>query len=387
MDRRARKLVFVLILAALGPVAVLFGALFAYDPLALFHAPWGRPATVHSNMRLQAAGEIRHGDFDSVILGTSILENSSADEASRLLGGHFVNLSISAGDFFERGLMLQRLLESRRVRRIIYSLDFIYLNQRKGYPVFPLPTWDFLYDSNPFNDIRAYLNGHFLGCLVRWSRAPECVGREASLDRPNAWMNEPEYAGRFGGFDAWCRAADNYQIRDVYEKVSGAAEAIRTGALAAPDPQQTARAIDYVDENLIKWISKYPDTRFDLVFPPYSRAKLAIWYQTRPGDAQAHLAVIRHLAELSTRLPNLHVYGFEDQDFPDDIARYKDMDHFDPAISSLITRSIGQEAHRIVPQDVERYIAEAERRGRAYRLDVLAARLAACMRPQPGVTP
>jgi len=387
MDRRARKLVFVLILSALGPVALLFGAFFVYVPLALFHPPWGRPATVHGNMRLHAAGEIRHGDFDSVILGTSILENSSALEASRILGGHFVNLSISAGDFFERGLMLQRLLERKQVRRVIYSLDFIYLNQRKGYPVFPLPTYDFLYDSNPFNDIRAYLNGHFLGCLARWSRAPDCVGRETNLDRPNAWMDEPEYATRFGGFDAWCRAGDNYQIRDVYEKVSGAVNAIRTGAIEAPDPLQTARAIDYLENNLVRWIKEYPDTRFDLVFPPYSRAKLAIWYQSRPGDAQTHLAVIRYLAELSGRLPNLHVYGFEDQDFPDDIARYKDMDHFDPAISALITRSIGQEAHRIVPQNVERYIAEAERRGRAYRLDVLAARLAACVEPRPGATP
>ena len=51
MDRRARKLVFVLILSALGQVAALFGALFVYDPLALFHPPWGRPATVHGNMR------------------------------------------------------------------------------------------------------------------------------------------------------------------------------------------------------------------------------------------------------------------------------------------------------------------------------------------------
>ncbi len=387
MDTRARKLVFVLVLAALGPVAALLSALFVYDPLALFHKPWGRPETVHENMRLQAAGVIRHGDFDSVILGTSILENTSALEASRLLGGRFVNLSISAGDFFERGLILQHLLERRPVRQVVYSLDFIYLNQRKGYWYYPLPGYDYLYDANPFNDIRAYLNGHFLGCLLGWSGSVDCVGRHTDLDRPNAWMGLPEHAERFGGFDAWCRAGGNDQIRDVYEKLSGVTRAIHAGEVVQKDPAQVVRAIDYLEANLITLVKKYPETRFQLVFPPYSRAKLATWHQYRLGDAETHFAVIRYLVEWSNRLPNLHVYGYEDQDFLDDIAHYKDMDHFDPGINTLITRSIGQGEHRLTVMNMENYIAVASRRAKAYRLDALAARLAACIEPQTGVTP
>ncbi len=387
MDRRDRKLVLVLILAALGPAAALFSALYAYDPLALFHEPWGRPQTVHKNMRLQAAGIIRHEAFDSVILGTSILENTSAREASRLLGGRFVNLSISAGDFFERGLILRDLLARRPVREVIYSLDFIYLNQRKGYWYYPLPTYDFLYDRNPLNDVRAYLNGHFLGCLFHWSADPDCVGRVVDLDRPNAWMGELEEARRFGGLDAWCRAHDNAQIRDVYAKLSEATQAIRTGALQPPDPSQKTLAIEYVEQNLTSVIKAYPKTQFYLVFPPYSRAKFAIWHQSRPGDAETHLAVVRYLAELASRLPNLQVLGFEDQDFPDDVARYKDVDHFDPDISSLITQSIAQGRHRITAANVEPYLAEATRRAMAYRLDDVTERLAACIEPHAGTGP
>lgn len=387
MGRRDRKLVLILIVAALGPVAALFSALYAYDPLALFHKPWGRPDTVHENMRLQAAGIIRHGDFDSAILGTSILENTSAREASELLGGRFVNISISAGDFFERGLILRDLLAHRPVREMIYSLDFIYLNQRKGYWYYPLPTYDFLYDRNPLNDIRAYLNGHFLGCLLRWSGHPDCVGRRVDLDRPNAWMGNPDEVRRFGGLDAWCRAHDSAQIRDVYAKLSEATQAIRTGALQPPDPAQKALAIDYIEQNLTSVIKEYPKTQFYLVFPPYSRAKFAIWHQSRPGDAATHLAVVRYLAELASRLPNLQVIGFEDQDFPDDIARYKDIDHFDPGISSLITRSIAQGSHRITAANVEHYLAEATRRAAAFRLDDMTERLAACIAPPAGTGP
>lgn len=387
MDRHARKLVLVLLLAALGPLAVLFGALFVYDPLALYHGPWGRGATVHENMRLQAAGVIRQGDFDSVILGTSILENSSADEAGRILGGRFVNLSLSAGDFFERGLILGHLLERRPVRHVIYSLDWIYLNQRKGYWYYPLPTYDHLYDANPFNDIRAYLNVHFLDCLRRWSRDPACIGRSTGLDRPNAWMGQPDEAARFGGVEAWCRARDSHQIRDVHAKLAESANAIRAGVVAAPDAAQTDRTIAYIESNLIRWVKAFPDTQFHVVFPPYSRAKFAIWHQHRRNDAAAHVAVVRHLAQLSGRLPNLQVFGFEDQDFLDDLSRYKDLDHFEPAINTLIAQAIGEGRHRITPQNVERYLAEATRRALAYPLDELAARLTACIEPSPGEVP
>lgn len=387
MEKRAQKLVIALILIALGPVAALLAAFFAYDPLMLYHKPWGRHGTVHENMRLQAVGVIRHGDFDSVILGTSMLENSSANEASRILGGKFVNLSLSAGDFFERGLILEYLLERRPVRQVIYSLDFIYLNQRKGYHHFPLATYDFLYDANPFNDIRAYLNVHFLGCLAHWSKGVDCVGRETNLDRPNAWMGRPEHAARFGGFDAWCRAGDNYQIRDVYEKVSEATRAIQAGVVEKRDPSQTARAIAYLESNLLALVRKYPETQFQLVFPPYSRAKLAIWHQYRIGEAETHLSVIRYLVELSSRLPNLHVFGYEDQHFLDDIAHYKDMDHFDPGVNALITRSIGAGETRLTPMNVEDYILASSRAANAYRLDTLEARLAACIESQAGATP
>jgi hypothetical protein len=81
------------------------------------------------------------------------------------------------------------------------------------------------------------------------------------------------------------------------------------------------------------------------------------------------------------------VIGFEDQDLPDDVARYKDIDHFDPGTNSLITQSIAQGSHRITAANVEHYLAEATRRAAAYRLDDMAERLAACIEPHAGTAP
>lgn len=46
------------------------------------------------DMRMQARGLILYKDFDSAIIGTSMLENTSAKEANKKLGGNWINLSL-----------------------------------------------------------------------------------------------------------------------------------------------------------------------------------------------------------------------------------------------------------------------------------------------------
>jgi hypothetical protein len=365
--------------ASLLPVLLLVLALYIYDPAQIYHPPWGRVPTVHANLRIQIAGLARHGEFESIILGTSMLENSSADELSARLGSRFVNLSISAGDFYERGLMLGYLLERRSLRDVVWSLDFIYLNQRRGYRVFPLPTFEFLYDANPLNDMRLYMNRHFLGCLARGSQSEACVGRPVSLDRPNAWEDDPEHAPRFGGLDKWCQAIDHWQMRDVLEKLQSAVAMLKAGKLDySAGGENEARAIAYVEQNLLYWAERFPQTRFKLVFPPYSRAKFALWYQQQPGAAATHRAVVRHLAQRAAALPNVELYGFEDESFPDAIEYYKDLDHFGPGINRRIAASLQDGRNRITRANVEAYLAVAARRSLAYDLGGLTERLLAC---------
>jgi len=84
---------------------------FIFDPWQLFHKPWFRSTVFIENSRFQDAGIINSYDFDSIILGTSIAQNFSINEASRLFASRFVNLSIEAGLFSERAIILQRVLQ------------------------------------------------------------------------------------------------------------------------------------------------------------------------------------------------------------------------------------------------------------------------------------
>lgn len=88
--------------------------LWLYDPFMFFHKPYFREQTYHSDMRIQARGIIDFTDFDSVILGSSMLENTSAKEAGEKLGDKWVNLSLSGSDFSERKIVLDYTLSRKK---------------------------------------------------------------------------------------------------------------------------------------------------------------------------------------------------------------------------------------------------------------------------------
>lgn len=55
------------------------------DPLKIYHINQEFSKKLYTNMRVQAAGIINNYDFNGLILGTSMLENTSAKEAAKYL--------------------------------------------------------------------------------------------------------------------------------------------------------------------------------------------------------------------------------------------------------------------------------------------------------------
>lgn len=389
---RHREAVAIFLTVVMSSCGALLAAFFVYDPLMVFHAAWGRPNTFHESMRLQAAGIINNLDFDAMILGTSMTENTSGEAAGRMLGGRFVNMSITASDYFERSLVLGHALRRRNIGQVIYSLDAGVFG-RLGHPVFHREAFEFLYDRNPLNDFRAYMTTRFLECLLKWSESVECVGREVQLHRPNAWFEMPEQSARFGGLDNWFRARNDWQVKAALASIAKDAQRIARGEVDATDraarSKAVADAIQYVDRYVLRFVEENPQTRFYLFFPPYSRIRFAQWHQLAMATAEAHEGVMRHLAEQTRRLPNLEVLGFEDQDFLDDIAHYKDTSHYREAIDMMILKAIAGGTNRLSVDNVGGYLSRARNRAMTFDLVGLGRRIEAYLAAadDPGESP
>ncbi len=112
-----------------------------------------------------------------------------------------------------------------------------------------------------------------------------------------------------------------------------------------------------------------------MFFPPYYRMTYATWKQYNLTNYEIHKAIIKYLVEKSTENKNLKIYGFEDNDFLDDIANYKDLSHYHPSINSLILNNFKNSIGLLTKDNVDSYILTAERKALNYNFNEIAYKI------------
>ena len=340
--------------AILGFVVLLF-LLWLYDPFQFFHKPIFREITYHSDMRMQAKGIIDNTDFDSVILGTSMLENTSAKEASTKLGGKWVNLSIAGGSFEDRAIMLTYLFKRKNIKSIVYSIDTPYLlNEYK------VSIKSELYKDSPFlAKYKFYLDEKFIKCAIKWSKSPECVGKK-ELETILQWhLTDQE---QFKGFIFWSKVMKKQAVKylKIYEK----------GEVLPPYDKEKMQ--EYVRKYVFELVAENPQINFYFIIPTYQR--LAYKFPIDSGyprwSKQIKEMFVWFVNE-GAKYKNARIYGFDDTNYPDTFANYKDLQHYNVDMNSMQLDAIADGTHILTPQNIDEYLQTMENKIKAYDLTPL----------------
>lgn len=355
---------------------VLFFLLYLYDPLQIFHKPFLREKSFHSNMREQAAGVINNYDFDSILLGTSMLANLSAEKTSKLFNQKFINISMSGSDFYERSLVLNYALKKKKIKTVLYSLDaFSYLEQRKGHKSFSTEEFDFLYDDNKLNDIKAYLNSKYINCLLTFSNNSKCIGGAKDLNYPNEWFSNKKKQERFGGIDNWFKKQTTKDEIKILKQIIYKAEEISNGkSLPLINiKNKNKKAIKYVDNYILSIIKKHPGTKFILFFPPYSRFEFALWAQYDKSKFEVYKNIVLYLSNQSTKLQNLKVFAFGNEEFMDNISNYKDTLHYHKSKNLLMLSHFNKNINLITSKNNQKYIKTIDKKSNEYNITKISS--------------
>jgi hypothetical protein len=143
----------------LGATLAVLGAAAAFvvwvDPFQQYHLATRYPPRFYFlHHRYIDPGLAKNQTYDTVVSGSSIMENTRNDFVAKACGGSAVNLSMPAMSASEQRLMLETAFADRPVRRVIAVLDFNEfsggMDERQDVAG-PLPRY--LYDRNPFNDL------------------------------------------------------------------------------------------------------------------------------------------------------------------------------------------------------------------------------------------
>ncbi|HUH93499.1 MAG TPA: hypothetical protein VL742_10240 [Casimicrobiaceae bacterium] len=322
----ARWLVAVLasVVAALVAAAVF---VVWVDPFQQYHlASRFAPRFYFLHHRYINPGLARNQSYDTVVSGSSIMENTRNDAVAKACGGSAVNLSMPAMSASEQRLMLETAFAYRRVKRVIAVLDFNEfaggVDERQDVAG-PLPRY--LYDRDPFNDLPYLLSWDVL--LKSWRIVVGDTSERFTSDPNAAW-----YWGnvvRFGRTQV-LRGLDLGHLNARYKQ--------------PPRTLQGMRAS--FDHNLLPLLRDHPEAEFDLVWPPYS---ILVWVDFAQRDQlDVTFAFKRYVAEVAATLPNVRITDLQaERAITHDLDRYDDIYHFDPAVNEWIVDAACRRRDRV----------------------------------------
>ena len=349
-------------------VIVIVSTIFIYDPLHIFHKQWvpsdGKDR-FHKNMRLQAAGVINNYEFDSIIIGTSMLKGTSAMQASKKLGGKFVNLSMNASSTMERKYIIDYAILRKDIKRVMLTFDIGLEQHTKIHEKFPPEKYSFLYDDFIFNDLKAYWNDKFIICLVKWSKEKACIGEARNVQRNQEWFDALyKKNAKISGQNNWVTKKKGRWKRVVAPNLKNHLLYPIKSQNEYIEKLNVTKKI--IDDSLFSVISENKEVKFDVVFPPYSRFLYAIWFEKNPYKYQLYIDTMRYLIARGEKFHNLTIFSFDDLPY---LNNYSDMRHYNSDMNAIMINHISEGKGDINSNNIEAFIEIIGRKNQDYKFD------------------
>lgn len=366
-DKKSFKKIFLTVFIAyllLFPLYLL--SIYLYDPSHIFRNPGNLFA---KSMRLQARSYLNENqNVSGIIIGSSMLENTSSVDASKKLfpdtDNVFFNLSLEGSSFVERKLVLNYAFASHDIKKVIYSIDLAPLH----FAPKTNDDWQKLYDSNPFNDFLIYLRKEPLQCLLTLSKSKNCIGSKVGLDRPTAWIIDPKYANTFNGLCSWPIKSKILLKDSLYNYQKS----------IAINSYNLAYQIKYTEDNVFSLTDKHNKTEFYFVVPPYSALYYKIKLSAAKNEYDWTRNFLKYFVSECDKRSNCHLYGFDDQAFISDLKNYKDPMHYSDKINSLMIDSIANQENEINANNLNDYLEKSESIVENFDIEKVKKELSSC---------
>lgn len=324
---------FALFLAAL---LFLGGITAVIDPYFHYHAPLEGLSYEIFYQRYQNDGIVKHFDYDALITGNSMTENFKTSELDALFGTNSIKVPYSGASLKELDMNVRAALEHNGdIRMVVMGLDYGSFIQDKDYMAYSDEDYpDFLYDENPFNDVKYLFNKSILKTSLDVISRTRAGLPTTGFDEYSAWPADTVY-GREVTFAQYQRLWDSGEEHHLNDERM----ALLTGNIA---------------QNILETAKANPQVEFYYYFPPYS---LLFWdKQDRGGVLELQLEAERVVIEMLLQQENIRLFSFlDDFELAADFSRFKDYIHHDPQVNSHILRCMADGLHELTADNYEDY--------------------------------
>lgn len=312
-----KKLVSVVTIILLA----LMAAAYAVDPYLYYRINDNKYML---NSRFVTKGLIENYEYDTVIVGSSMVRNFNMQSFRDKLDYEPVKATMGAMTIAEIELMHQLAMDQEKTERIITNLDMVSFNANEEDNRFPM----YLYDDNRLNDFK-YLLGY-----ETWMRfIPVDLGINTLY---KAGVDLPDKFDRKTSIDLLedSSAESTYSREQVLETYFNP-----DLGLSKQDPAEMYQRMTNRFDKFLENIEMQQTLDYVFLFPPYSAL---YWYEAEDRGYRTELVEFKkYVIESLEDYSNVRIVDMQDLDLITDLDHYMDLTHFDPEIQEMIVDAIG----------------------------------------------
>ncbi len=333
---------------SLALVVLCTGVIVYADPF--FHFRWDAEGEgVFFNQRYQNAGIARNSEADTVILGTSMVSNFRASYLTETFDGTAAKITLPDGRFEEFDQVMETLYRKSSPKRVLFSLDLNILTRDESGLSNELPVY--LYDRNPFNDLRYLMNKDALFYSV-YSLYAKQAGEAVPADEAFTWDGEAGFSTNF--------------VLASYTRPPQSAKTAERDAFQ----ENVEKNLSYI----LKWAKEHPETEFIVYIPPYN---ILYWDKTaRNGETEAVFGALQQCFETLLSVENIRLCQFLDLDIVTDCSYYNDYIHFSGLGAQRVLEAMESGEYDVTAENMTETLKRVRKFQEEYDYDALLAKRA-----------
>lgn len=271
------------------------------------------------------AGLAKNFEYNSVVIGTSMMQNFSIEDVKKILGyTKPIKLTIAGSSVYEQNIVLSTAFRHQKIKNVLIGIDFLsYYGDvhrfKHGGASFP----SHLYDENLFNDYKYLASSDTLG------RSFEVLFKKSSDDWIYNYKNMYEWKSHTNDKNILPAIKSKWENRKYFDDD------------AKEDEKKLHYLIDNFDVNLKPFFEQHKDTSFVLIFPPYSILAYKVFEQR--GELEDFLEFKKHIIKSVSNKKNVKIYDFQlAVDVTYNLHNYYDLYHYNKEVSKWILNQIAE---------------------------------------------
>lgn len=324
-----KRALSVLLCLILGGLLAVGGITYFFDPFYQYHKPvFGMDAVLYDRDN-QVIGTIRTLDYDMVLLGSSVVENTDSAFLDKEYGGQTLKIIRASGSTADLLYYLKKAHEYQEIQRIFWCMDIFALFASEEITLSEKDIPQYLYTESLLDDVPYLFNKEILFQKIPVMFAYHSLGRNTG-GHAYDWSADKE----FSASKAMC----------AYDKPEG----VQPQADYSEWMSHLAANMKMIDEE----ITGHPETEYILFFPPYSM----MWWDSGyvNGLGEGYFAILEQALPQLLSYENAKIYYFQDQqEIVCNLDNYMDMIHFTPDINQYMMQCISDGQCEVTDENVD----------------------------------